>query len=78
MSIRPNMFTTDEKLIEYHYNERQCFFNSERALQFFRHYNQRNCELECLANFTESECGCVPFFMPSKCHIRFGVIQGRL
>lgn len=66
MSIRPNMLTTAPKLIHYSPDQRQCYFNTERKLRFFRYYNQRNCELECLANFTKSECGCVHFAMPSK------------
>lgn len=43
---------------------RQCFFNEERYLQFFKVYTQQNCELECLTNFTLSQCGCVKFSMP--------------
>lgn len=43
---------------------RQCFFNSERKLRYLRTYTQRNCELECLANFTLAVCGCVRFSMP--------------
>lgn len=31
---------------------RQCYFDSERKLRFLKVYTQRNCELECLANFT--------------------------
>lgn len=65
ISIRPNLIITDEQLMKYSPEQRQCFFNSERILRFFRFYNQQNCELECLANFTKSECGCVPFYMPS-------------
>lgn len=44
---------------------RQCFFDTERQLRFFKIYTQRNCELECLANFTVKTCGCAKFSMPS-------------
>lgn len=43
---------------------RQCFFNSERTLHYLKTYTQRNCQLECLANFTLAKCGCVKFSMP--------------
>lgn len=43
---------------------RQCFFNSERKLRYLKTYTQRNCELECLTNFTLAVCGCVKFSMP--------------
>lgn len=66
VSVKPNMITTSEGLRHYEPNRRQCFFNSERELRFFKVYTQRNCELECLANFTKTECGCVKFSMPSN------------
>lgn len=43
---------------------RQCFFNFERKLRYMRTYTKRNCELECLTNFTLESCGCVKFSMP--------------
>lgn len=66
VSVKPQIITTSIGLRHYKPNERQCFFNSERKLRFFNVYTQRNCELECLANFTLNECGCVKFSMPSK------------
>lgn len=67
IAIKPTIVTTSSKLRSYDPNLRQCFFSSERKLQFFKIYTQNNCEAECLANFTKSECGCVNFSMPSKC-----------
>ena len=52
VSVKPNMITTSEGLIGYAPNRRQCYFNDERQLKFFKVYTQSNCELECLANFT--------------------------
>jgi acid-sensing ion channel, other len=65
VAIKPQMMTTSEGLRHYPPNRRQCYFNNERQLRFFKVYTQRNCELECLANFTMKECGCVKFNMPS-------------
>lgn len=67
VAVRPNMITTSDGLRHYEPNRRQCFFDSERYLRFFNVYTQRNCELECLSNFTKIECGCVKFSMPRKC-----------
>lgn len=63
LSIKPTLTTTTDGLRGYNPSQRQCFFTSERQLRFFKMYTQRNCELECLANFTRMECGCVKFSM---------------
>ncbi|XP_055305956.1 pickpocket protein 28-like, partial [Sitodiplosis mosellana] len=64
ISIIPKFIVTSDKLLSYKPQERQCFYNFERQLLFFKMYTQNNCELECLANFTRIECGCVKFSMP--------------
>lgn len=69
VSVKPQMITTSDGLRHYSPNRRQCYFNSERQLRFFKVYTQRNCELECLSNYTKSECGCVKFSMPSMTRI---------
>lgn len=66
ISIKPSLIVTSEELRRYKPEQRQCYFGSERPLRFYRTYAQHNCELECLANFTQMECGCVKFSMPSK------------
>lgn len=66
ISIRPNMITTSNGLRRYSPRERGCLFKAERQLRFFKSYSQRNCELECLTNYTESACDCVQFWMPSE------------
>nr|XP_034834374.1 pickpocket protein 28-like [Maniola hyperantus] len=43
---------------------RQCYFEDERSLAYFKLYTQSNCEYECLTNFTYARCGCVHFSMP--------------
>jgi acid-sensing ion channel, other len=53
VSVKPNMMTTSEGLAGYAPERRQCFFNNERKLKFFKVYTQNNCELECLADFTK-------------------------
>lgn len=66
VSVKPNIIVTSNDLRSFSPWRRQCYFNDERKLRFFRVYTQRHCEIECLANFTKSRCGCVKFSMPSK------------
>lgn len=64
ISVKPNMITTSDVLKGYAINRRQCYFQEERYLRFFKIYTQQNCEMECLANYTLDKCGCVKFSMP--------------
>ncbi|XP_055911783.1 pickpocket protein 28 [Eupeodes corollae] len=64
ISIKPKIITTSDGLKHYEPMRRQCYFQKERYLRFFKVYTQSNCELECLSNFTLKECGCVKFSMP--------------
>jgi acid-sensing ion channel, other len=66
IAIRPQMLTTSEGLRSYPPEKRQCYFSMEKKLQFFDIYTERNCKMECMANFTLQQCGCVKFYMPSK------------
>lgn len=45
---------------------RECYFNAENPLRYFKVYNKENCELECLVEYAKILCNCVPFWMPSK------------
>ncbi|CAF4930718.1 unnamed protein product [Pieris macdunnoughi] len=64
VAVKPKMMTTSEGLRSYDPDRRQCYFPSERYLKYFKIYTQQNCEMECLANFTNARCGCVHFGMP--------------
>lgn len=65
VSVKPNMMTTSGELRRLSPKYRQCYFDSERQLKFFKVYTQRNCELECISNFTQQRCGCTKFCLPS-------------
>lgn len=45
---------------------RNCYFQHEKILKFFKIYTYQNCELECIANNTLHVCGCNAFYQPSK------------
>lgn len=64
--IKPTLTYTSGDLRSYTPKQRQCFFNSDRRLRFYKIYSKNNCESECLANFTNQECGCVKFSQPSN------------
>lgn len=66
VAIKPNMISTSEGLRDYDPNRRGCYFKGERQLRFFTIYSQKNCEIECVSNFTEGICGCVKFSFPSN------------
>ncbi|KAL9702254.1 hypothetical protein quinque_005772 [Culex quinquefasciatus] len=70
IAIRPQILTTSKELASYSPARRQCYFSHERTLKFFRVYNQNNCELECLTNYTLANCGCVKFSMPRSAGTR--------
>ncbi|KAK9506043.1 hypothetical protein O3M35_008052 [Rhynocoris fuscipes] len=63
-AITPKIMTTTKGLRKYPPNIRQCYFPTERYLRNFKVYTQRNCELECLTNYTLKRCGCVAIHMP--------------
>lgn len=70
-TISPNVILTMPSVKKYSPNIRQCYFNTERSLRFFKEYTQRNCETECLSNYTVLACDCAKFSMPSKISFTF-------
>jgi amiloride-sensitive sodium channel len=66
VAVKPNVRLTSMNLKHYGPHLRQCFFAEERQLYFFRDYTQQNCQIECLANYTLSKCGCVAYHMPRE------------
>lgn len=63
-SVRPNMIYSSKDVEDYDPVSRQCYFNYEKKLKFFKTYSKSSCELECLAEQILSSCGCVKFSMP--------------
>ncbi|XP_017494162.1 PREDICTED: pickpocket protein 28-like, partial [Rhagoletis zephyria] len=43
---------------------RQCLFNNELELYYFRYYTRRNCEMECDSKYFLRRCKCIPYHMP--------------
>lgn len=62
--MKATRVTTSDDLKRYDPVQRRCYFDNEKELKYFKSYTKSHCDLECLANYTLSECGCVRFFMP--------------
>jgi acid-sensing ion channel, other len=63
-SLKAKLHETNENLRPFPPQKRNCYFEDERKLKFFKTYTKAHCEFECLANFTLVQCGCVKFSMP--------------
>jgi amiloride-sensitive sodium channel len=64
ISAKVTKFTED--LRKFPPNIRNCYFDNERKLKFYKIYTKVNCEFECITNFTFKSCGCVHFGMPRQ------------
>lgn len=64
LSVEPKKTTTSNDARAHPPQQRRCYFDSERKLQFYKQYSLRNCELECLSNYTMEMCECVKYSMP--------------
>lgn len=64
LSVKPGVTYPSRHVKAYDPISRQCFFNQERKLKFFKTYAKSSCDLECLADQTLALCGCVKFSMP--------------
>jgi acid-sensing ion channel, other len=62
--IKPQMIYPSKRIRAYSPDNRQCYFEGEKKLQFFKIYSKSNCELECKTRFILKSCGCVKFSMP--------------
>lgn len=64
LGVIPQIIKTSSELVGYKPEIRQCYFNGERKLKYFKIYTESNCELECLSNFTLKNCLCVKYGLP--------------
>ncbi|CAG9863468.1 unnamed protein product [Phyllotreta striolata] len=65
-AIVPHTIRTSEGVKNFSPAKRDCYFESEKRLKFFKLYSHANCMIECKANYTLNECGCVAFHMPRE------------
>ncbi|CAG9811450.1 unnamed protein product [Chironomus riparius] len=62
--MKATQVRSSDDLQRYDANQRRCFFEDEKPLQFFKSYTKTHCDMECLTNYTLTKCGCVKYFMP--------------
>lgn len=62
--ISAKSFRMREEVRRYAAEVRNCYFEDERKLRFFKKYTGNLCRFECFSNFTFEKCGCVQFSMP--------------
>ncbi|CAH1116195.1 unnamed protein product [Phaedon cochleariae] len=65
-AIIPHMIKTSEGVKMFDVTKRDCYFQSERSLEFFKIYSQEHCMMECRGKYVLKICGCVDFFMPRR------------
>jgi len=65
VEIYPTVGMATPALANIKKEQRQCVYSAEKQLRFYRTYTQRNCIMECEANFTLMFCQCVMYYMPS-------------
>ncbi|XP_050521251.1 pickpocket protein 28-like [Daktulosphaira vitifoliae] len=64
VEIHPSVGMATPTLASILKEKRQCVYSAEKRLRFYRTYTQRNCMMECEANFTLKFCQCVMYYMP--------------
>lgn len=67
--VTPEMTLIDDEVKAMSIEKRNCFLSHERVLKYFWIYTKENCEQECLSLKISKTCGCVPFYMISKCQL---------
>jgi amiloride-sensitive sodium channel len=69
IEIHPTVGMATPALANIEKEKRQCVYSAEKQLRFYRTYTQRNCIMECEANFTLMFCQCAMYYMPSTIYI---------
>jgi acid-sensing ion channel, other len=64
IEVTPEIIISDDDLKKLDAVDRECYFDGERKLKFFKIYTQKNCEIECLTNFTNNQCICSRLYQP--------------
>ena len=62
--VTPKVIITDKSLKSLSPVERQCYFENEMKLKYFKIYTAQNCKTECISDQAFAEANCVPFYYP--------------
>lgn len=66
ISLSTNIIYATSKIKHWEPKYRNCYYQHEKHLKFFKIYTYHNCETECRANSTLKMCGCNAFYQPSE------------
>jgi len=66
VALSLNIIRTSHKIKKWTPKLRNCYYQHEKKLKFFKIYTLHNCEMECRANNTLNVCGCNAYFQPSE------------
>jgi Amiloride-sensitive sodium channel len=63
--ITPEIVKSDESLRSYPAEIRNCYFEDERKLRYFKKYTKNNCKTECYSNYTINykDTLCKPYYI---------------
>lgn len=64
VSISPQLSDASDLIRRVPIKFRQCVFEDEFKLSYFKSYSKKNCQMECQARLLNDSCGCVMYFMP--------------
>lgn len=64
IEVTPEITVTEKNLKRLKPEFRECYFEGEKNLKFFKFYSLENCEIECMTNFTFSACNCTQIDQP--------------
>ncbi|KAL7011566.1 hypothetical protein ACKWTF_014325 [Chironomus riparius] len=59
IEVIPEIIQTDEYLRKLTPQVRECYFEGEKKLKFFKTYSMDKCVAECYSNYSIQHCGCV-------------------
>lgn len=59
--ITPEVIVSENYLKSYPKDKRQCMFDGDRWMKYYRNFSEKNCEMECLSAIMKIMCGCTPY-----------------
>ncbi|CAG9810348.1 unnamed protein product [Chironomus riparius] len=64
ITLKVKSFKMSPELQKYDVMHRQCYFENEKKLKYFKIYSEKNCMLECLSDQMIADCGCTRYYIP--------------
>lgn len=72
--VKTEITSINKDLESWTAEQRKCFLDGEKKLNFFKIYSKANCEHECLSETILETCGCVPFYMIREWHRLYKIL----